>query len=56
MEKDINAYNKLFVYILDGWAYMILTTICPDSLSDQYKPVVEEMVATTFINHPELEE
>lgn len=55
-EEYADAYNKIFVYIIDGWAYMILTTICPESLSTQFKPVVEEMVSATFINHPALKE
>jgi hypothetical protein len=56
IEEYSNAYNKIFVYIVDGWAYMILSTICPESYSTQFKPVVEEMVTTAFINHPALME
>jgi hypothetical protein len=56
IDEYMNVYNKIFVYIIDGKAYMILATISPESLHIHYKQVVEEMVFTAFVDHPALKE
>ncbi len=43
-------------FIIDGRAYMILATICPNSFSTHYKQVVKEMVFMAFVDHPALKE